>query len=112
MIKIVVNGTFGGFGMNVNKKYSDFVEQFRYNRTAPELIDFVENHSNDCGSLGIVEIPECATDWELNEYDGVESIIYVVDGKIHHSSIDDDYDDWSDEDDYDYGLELFEQGII
>jgi hypothetical protein len=39
-----------------------------------------------CAKLKVVEIPEEATDWELNEYDGLESITYVVDGKLHHIS--------------------------
>ena len=39
-----------------------------------------------CAKLKVVEIPEEATDWEINEYDGLESITYVVDGKLHHIS--------------------------
>lgn len=37
------------------------------------------------GRLEVVEIPEEATDWEIDEYDGQESITYVVDGKIYHA---------------------------
>jgi hypothetical protein len=35
--------------------------------------------------LKVVEIPDTATDYEINEYDGAESITYVVDGKLYHA---------------------------
>lgn len=33
--------------------------------------------------LIVVEIPDESTDYYIEDYDGVESVIYVVDGKIH-----------------------------
>ena len=38
------------------------------------------------GSLkgDIIELPKNTTDWEIDEYDGSESITCVVDGKIKH----------------------------
>ena len=33
--------------------------------------------------LKVVEVPESATDFTLDEYDGWERIIYVVDGKLN-----------------------------
>ena len=37
---------------------------------------------NNCyGGFGLSDE---ATDWQLQEYDGIESIIYVVNGKINH----------------------------
>ena len=57
-------------------------------RTNPILIEMVERDAGAangrCAELKVVEIPDNATDWELDEYDGAESIIYVTDGKIHH----------------------------
>jgi redox-sensitive bicupin YhaK (pirin superfamily) len=35
--------------------------------------------------LRLVEIPDTMTDWEKNDYDGIETITYVVDGKIYHA---------------------------
>lgn len=35
--------------------------------------------------LEIAEIPDEAMDWKLDEYDGLESVTYVVDGKIYHA---------------------------
>jgi len=90
-MKIVTNACFGGFSV------SDFVveklgledEYDDVSRTDPRLIALIEEFgseacSGDCAELVIDEIPDSATDWEIDEYDGAESIIYVVDGKIRH----------------------------
>ena len=59
-------------------------------RCDAKLIKAVEANAEavngPCAKLKVVEIPEEATDWEINEYDGLESITYVVDGKLHHIS--------------------------
>lgn len=91
-MKIVINSCFGGFSL------SDFAVQTLglesnysfIDRTDPELIYIIEKFgseacSGDLSALKVVEIPDNTTDWELEEYDGSESIIYVVDGKIHHA---------------------------
>ena len=90
-MKIVINSCFGGFGL------SDFAVETlgledrhsSIDRTDPELIYIIEKFGSEacsgyCAELEVVEIPDNATDWELDEYDGSESIICVVDGKIHH----------------------------
>ena len=84
-MKIVLNKEFGGFGCNVTEQYQDWIYKFESEteRTAPELIKFVETHPNDCGDLKVIEIPDESTDWDINEYDGLESVVYVVDGKIY-----------------------------
>lgn len=46
------------------------------------LVDYVRTHATD---LTLVTIPDDATDWELNEYDGYESVTYVRDGKLYHT---------------------------
>lgn len=40
-------------------------------RTDPDLIAMIEEASDDCSSLKVVEIPD-DVDWEIGEYDGVE----------------------------------------
>lgn len=90
-MKIVINGDYGGFGYGVAAQYRDFVQKHEWmdyeeGRTAPDLIDFVENHPDECGDLCIATIPDNSTDWEIDEYDGSESIIYVVDGKIYRTN--------------------------
>ena len=82
-MRIVINADFGGFGYDVAEQFEDFVYKHGSDRTNPDLIQFVENHPEECGQLAIVEIPDNATDYMIDEYDGLESVIYVVDGKIH-----------------------------
>jgi hypothetical protein len=90
-MKIVVNADFGGFGYGVSKKYEDCVFAYENDRANPELVAFVENHPDDCGDLAIMTIPDNVTDWDIQEYDGNENLIYVVNGKIHYCcEVDDD----------------------
>lgn len=84
-MKIVINGDFGGFGFGVAEQFEDWVREFEGDRSDAELVAFVETHPDECGDLVVVTIPEEATDWEMDEYDGWESIIYVLDGKIVHA---------------------------
>ena len=96
-MKIVINGDFGGFGYGIeNKEFRKFVDKFECNRENSELIAFVENHPKECGDLVIAVIPDNATDYTINENDGLEELIYVVDGKIHFTYGDDE----DDEEDY------------
>ena len=83
-MKIVINANFGGYGCDVSEQYVDLVDRYEGDRTNPELVAFVENHPNDCGDLEVVTIPDNATDWDIQDYDGNEDLIYVVDGKIHY----------------------------
>lgn len=89
-MKLVVNKCFGGFSLSneaakelgVNDVYSII------NRCDERLIKMVEENadkvSGSSSKLRVVEIPDEATDWELNDYDGRETITYVVDGRLHH----------------------------
>ena len=92
-MKIVVNADFGGFGYGVSKEYEGCVFAYENDRANPELVAFVENHPEDCGDLAIMTIPDNATDWDIQDYDGNENLIYVVNGKIHYCcEVDDDCD--------------------
>lgn len=89
-MKIVINKCFGGFSLSdtavkalhLDGPY-DYIE-----RTDAKLVRLVEIDAEAmggrCAKLSVVEIPDTATDWELDEYDGAESITYVVGGKIYH----------------------------
>ncbi len=89
-MKLVINTTFGGFclpdefcKLHGLERWDDVL------RDQPELVSYVEARGQVYtfgGRLEVVEIPKEATDWELNQYDGLESITYVVDGKLHHIS--------------------------
>lgn len=87
-MKVVINDCFGGFSINseIAKKYFDG-ERYGIKRTDPTLISLIESGidcNGSCAELKVVEIPENATDWRMFEYDGAESIIYIVNGKIHN----------------------------
>ena len=88
-MKYVLNKCFGGFGLNeetlekLGARWSGDVD-----RQDPRLIEMVEQDSasvsGDFAELEVIEIPDEATDWEVDEYDGIESITYVLDGRLHH----------------------------
>lgn len=97
MKKIVINRCFGSFGLS-EKVMDRLVEMLGYDedgyirdfdgeRDNPNLVAVVEELGDEanamCAKLEIVEIPDEATDYYIDEYDGLESVIYVVDGKIH-----------------------------
>lgn len=87
-MKIVINKCFGSFSVNDNivkmlnleSRYD--LEDDRTNAKLIELIEAGENVNDDFSDLAVVEIPDDATDYMINEYDGYENILYVLDGKI------------------------------
>ena len=89
-MKIVINVDYGGFSLPKEfcKKYGmdrfDVIE-----RTDERLVKFVESHKNGVkiqyGKLVVEEIPDTATDYMIFEYDGAESVYYVLDGKIYEA---------------------------
>ena len=89
-MKMVINANYGGFGLDVAEQYEDWVYDLESDRTNAELVEFVETHPDECGDLAIINIPKEATDWEMDEYDGWESVIYVLNGKIIHAECEED----------------------
>ena len=87
-MKIVINDCFGGYGLS-----EDFLEKYgkefrELKRNDPQLVAAIEEFGEDESSdyfarLRIVEIPDDCTDYYVHEYDGVEDVIYVKDGKLH-----------------------------
>ena len=82
-MKLIINGTYGGYGYGVADEFKALAEKYEDGRTAPELVAFVEKHPDDCGDLNVVEIPDESTDYLIDEYDGAETVYYVVGGKIY-----------------------------
>ncbi len=94
-MKIVINECFGGFELPEEfcEVYElDENEYYDIDRADARLIDFLEtyfaatgekSYSGRFSELVIEEIPDNATDWHISEYDGAETLIYVVDGKLH-----------------------------
>ena len=87
---IITNRCWGGFSLPADFCETYDLEQYDdIDRTDERLVNYVREHNNVAefgySKLAAVEIPDEATDWEINDYDGMETIIYVVDGKIHHA---------------------------
>lgn len=89
-MKIVLNRCFGGFSLsNFAVNYLGLSSSYeQIPRTDPKLVKLVEKDakkaSGPMARLRVVEIPENCTDWEINDYDGSESLICVIDGKLRH----------------------------
>jgi hypothetical protein len=84
-MKIAVNKDYGGFGYGVHEDYETLVRECEEDRTNIVLIAMVETFPDKMGDICIVEIPDDATDYEIDECDGFESVTYVVNGKIYHA---------------------------
>ena len=94
-MKIVINKCYGGFSLS-KEAYKflglewdgygyayDRGDNTRHNEKLIACVEALgEKASGDCANLGVVEIPDNATDWRIDEYDGYESIIAVVNGKM------------------------------
>lgn len=90
-MKFVLNKCYGGFSLSKKAQEmlgvdSPFASAF--DRNDPKLIEVVEKLGKEANGnyteLVVVEIPSEATDYEIDNYDGIENIIYVLDGKIYH----------------------------
>lgn len=100
-MKVVINNNWGGFGCGVDETTRDWLRQFRYDgnkRADTELVRFVENNPDKCGDLIVIELPNEATDFDIQDYDGIETMVFVVDGKIYYADGDFDLDEF-------YGIE-------
>ena len=88
-MKFVLNKCYGGFSLpefavkelGLNSMWDEI------ERDDIRLIELVEKNPdefiNRISKLKIVEIPDTATDWRIDRYDGIETVTFVVDGKIH-----------------------------
>lgn len=89
-MKMVIHCGLGYF--KLPKKFCELYGVDEYDpidRMDKDLISYIEangNNDSDCSNLYVVEIPDTATDWDIDSYDGIELITYVVDGKLHYAS--------------------------
>lgn len=95
-MKIAINVRYGGFdvpGILVKRMMDQYglpVYDVRHGldnrvRTDFRLIEYIEKHGGDvspCTRLEVVDIPDEATDFRIEEYDGAETVICVIDGKL------------------------------
>ena len=103
-MRLVINVCYGGFclseGMAYNLGIEDVYDSSLMVRRNPHLIEAVLEDATYAGGryaeLRVVEIPDDATDFRIEEYDGYENVIYVKDGKIWDAEIweGDDDDEW------------------
>ena len=90
MKKILVNVDFGGFGIR-DDLFHDFMERsggvddIREDEKLIALVEQGEDIGASFADIGLAEIPDNATDYEIIEYDGKEDVLYVVDGKIRYA---------------------------
>lgn len=88
-MKVVLNKLFGGFSLSEEfcKAYPQF-DRYREEQDNQELIKCIEefgiNKAQGRSALfQIVELPQGTTDYYINEYDGYDELIYVVDGQLN-----------------------------
>lgn len=88
-MKIIINTCYGGFSFNetaIQRYGIQTYDDDTATRTRADLIEAIESGEDLSGSyakLEVVEIPDEATDFAIEEYDGMEDIIYVVNGKLN-----------------------------
>ena len=90
--KIAINKCYGNFNLSqtvqrelgISSAYAYSSEKLR---TDKKLIEALEKAGEWKGGpyskIVIVEIPDEITDYKIISYDGMETVLYVIDGKIH-----------------------------
>ena len=92
-MKMILNKRYGGF--SISQYIADRIGVNTYDdpntlRVNEDLINYLEIFGSDNVSgmfarLTLVEIPDDITDYEVNDYDGFETVTYVLDGKLYHA---------------------------
>lgn len=92
-MKLVVNRCFGGFTLSEElMRLLNATSPYEYDeyskRSDESLVGLVEHIGSKRASgafaqLEVVTLPKNTTDYRITDYDGVETVWYVVDGKIH-----------------------------
>ena len=93
-MKIVLNKCYGSFGVSElcydllgtdSPEREMFFDQgnARHERLAALIEKYGAKALNgEFANLEVFEIPDDVTDWEIEEYDGYETLLYVRKGKI------------------------------
>ena len=88
---IIINRCYGGFQLS-----DEFCEKYNRShylnldeRTNIEIIKEIcefgfDNASGGFSKIRVAKISDDVTDYDISDYDGVESVISVVDGKISY----------------------------
>lgn len=88
-MKIIINTCYGGFGINSEWCAKNCEKTCNEDcRKCEKLIHAIEKKektvNNEFSKLTIVEIPDEVTDYKIQNYDGDESLLYVLNGKIKY----------------------------
>lgn len=86
-MKFAINTCYGGYGLA--PEYSEYEEMERNDARLIAKIEEVgaEEISDALANITLVFVPDEATDWEIDEYDGYETVRYVLNGKIHYAEV-------------------------
>lgn len=92
-MKVLFNNCYGGFGFS--KAFIEVCPKIKHReclRTNPDIIKAIEDFgldraSNNFSAIAIALVPDEATDWWIDKYDGWESVYYILDGKRHEAEI-------------------------
>ena len=85
-MKIVLHKTYGSYGCTATEEIDRILRKYEYKRSNEELIKAVEKYKGKEQEIDyheIIEIPDDATDFCVCDYDGYESVVYVMDGKLY-----------------------------
>lgn len=89
----VLNKCYGGFSLSpfaverlgVDNEYAD-LDSLQIDALAALITEYgSEKCSGRSAKLKVVEVPDTITDSIIEEYDGIEVLTYVLDGKIHQA---------------------------
>lgn len=89
-MKFVINACYGGFGINSKWRAKNCEKTCNEDcHKCAKLIHAIEEKGEivdgNFSKLTVVEIPDETTDYEILEYDGCESLLYVLGGKIRYA---------------------------
>lgn len=90
MLKLVINRSYGGFSIPKSVAWElGYYNWYSIENIRGDLrfVNMVEENPDRFKDLMVVEIP-WASDYKIVDYDGMESVIYVVNGKLHRAPID------------------------
>ena len=82
-MKVVINTSYGAISSESERRRFDahFIELVETGRFVGQVNEF----GGYAETLKVVEIPDCATDYKIVEYDGCEGIFFVVNGKLYYT---------------------------